>query len=384
MPTTHRPNPSSVFRAAVAANLLAAACAHAGTLAYYRFEGGAPGAEVLRPQADESGNGRELGYWGRSTYSAEVPISRLPGSGATNQASVRFDGDADLFSPADEGLSRVTPNNFTIETWVKFSSLEGIQTFIGRDDQAEGAGRQALFYLSKSGNIGAPPDQTPNGLRVELITRDNHVLMVNSSHVVELGKWYHVAAVGDAAAGTLSLFVDGQLAGRTHGFTGLFSPTRFGMWSLGRGQFNEKPTDRFKGHLDEVRFSDEALPPELLLCTGSASAATNAGQPLSEAEETLRQMQTVVLHIARNGDETMLSWEPPAAPLRAFEIFRNTNDQLRGRLRIALTRADRQPFHDKLPGATEPFWYWLKLTSYDGQVVNIGPIPTPAPDVWTP
>ncbi len=91
------------------------------------------------------------------------------------------------------------------------------------------------------------------------------MIAINSSQVVQQGVWYHVASVGDAAKGTLSLYVDGRLAGSCAGFTGLFVPSGHGMWTLGRGQFNGRVADRFFGSLDEVRFSDEALVPDRFL-----------------------------------------------------------------------------------------------------------------------
>lgn len=261
----HDPTHRSVSRFSLAAALLLPALsAQAATLAYYRFEGASLG-EIVSPVDDLSGAGRSIHPWGPVLRSSDVPVAKVPETGAGNLASVRFLGDSDCFSNADEGLSRQSPASFTIEAWVKFDSLAGVQTFIGRDDINEGAGRGSLFYFSKENDAFPMPDRTANAFRVELVTRDNAVISVNSGHVAQTGVWYHVAAVGDATKGTLSLYVDGRQVGDCAGFTGLFAPSGHGMWTFGRGQFSGRVADRFFGFLDEVRFSDVALAPDRFL-----------------------------------------------------------------------------------------------------------------------
>lgn len=263
--TMHDPTHRSTSRFSLAAALLLPALsAQAVTLAYYRFEGASLG-EIVGPVDDLSGAGRSVHPWGPVLRTSDVPAASVPATGASNFASVRFLGDSDCFSNADEGLSRQSPASFTIEAWVKFDSLAGVQTFIGRDDINEAAGRGSLFYFSKESDVFPAPDRTANAFRVELVTRDNAVIAVNSGHVAQQGVWYHVAAVGDATKGTLSLYVDGRPVGDCAGFTGLFSPSGHGMWTIGRGQFNGRVADRFSGSLDEVRFSDVALAPDRFL-----------------------------------------------------------------------------------------------------------------------
>ena len=257
---------------AFACILVAIVPARAETVAYYRFETdkieqpfGSPTNLVV---IDSSGHNFNLMPAGYPIASAEVPEDPVPRTGEKNARSIRFTGAEHAYSPVNVGLSRVTFSNFTLEAWVNFDQLDGWQTLIGRDDTGspgEGAGPQALFYLSKSTNIKPGPDQTENGLRVELVTRDNQILAVNSTLGVITGTWYHVAVVGDARSGSLSLYVDGAKVGSVTGFTGLFAPTRNTAWTLGRGQFKGKSMDFLKGYLDEVRFSDTALSPSQFL-----------------------------------------------------------------------------------------------------------------------
>ena len=265
---------------------------HAGTIACYRFETdkadhpfGTPENLLILDTSDHNFSLTPVGY---PAASSEVPDDTVPGTGEKNARSIHFTGAEHAFSANNSGLGHVIFTSFTIETWVNFDVLEGWQTLIGRDDvgnPGEGAGAQSLFYLSKSTDIKPGPDQTENGLRVELINRENQILVVNSTLGVITGTWYHVAVVGDAAAGTLSLYVDGAKVGSTTGFTGLFIPKRNTAWTLGRGQYKGKPLDFFKGYMDEVRFSDTALSPQQFLSAarGLTSQPRPAPAPIRHA-----------------------------------------------------------------------------------------------------
>ena len=120
----------------------------------------------------------------------------------------------------------------------------------------------------------------------------------------------------------------------------------------------------------------------LLLDVAAQSAPSSPALP--DAAQIVKQMESIPLNIARDGQEVIVSWTTPTVPVRAFEIFRNDSDALRGRLRIALVRADREVIFDSLPDTKAKYWYWIKVTSYDGQVVNVGPVATPTGAVWTP
>jgi hypothetical protein len=244
----------------------------ADTIAYYRFENAIPGESLgnsaNRSILDSSGNGYHANPAHNPVGSSDVPVPVIPKTRETNNRSIQFIGKEDVYGLSDEGLSRVVFTDFTIELWAKFDTLAGWQTLIGRDDAGspgEGISRQSLFYLSKTTDIKPTPEHTENGLRVELVTRDNQLLSFNSDFAVVTQKWYHIAVVGDAGAGTLALFVNGTEIGGTTGFNGLFVPTANTIWTLGRGQFGGKVIDFFNGQMDEVRFSDRALSSGLFL-----------------------------------------------------------------------------------------------------------------------
>ena len=266
------PRPSHYSRLFASGLLLAPLAASAETVAYYRFENGAAGQPVgnavERSVVDVSGHDRHLTPFQNPTLSAEVPTTRIPFTGEADTLSARFTGKEEILGTSDNDLNRFAFMDFTIEAWVKFDSLNGWQTFIGRDDKGnpgEGTDAQSLFYFSKTVHAKPGPNQTENAFRVEAVNRDNRLIAFDSTFAPVLQTWYHVAVVGDSKAGTLSLYVDGNKLGETTGFNGLFVPTQNTPWTLGRGQYKGAPMDRFIGCLDEVRFSDEALSPDRFL-----------------------------------------------------------------------------------------------------------------------
>lgn len=90
------------------------------------------------------------------------------------------------------------------------------------------------------------------------------------------------------------------------------------------------------------------------------------------------------LQVARNGNEVLVAWELPSGNIRQIELMRNSSSNAVGRDRVAVVRAETTLFIDEVSDLGVTYWYWLKLTFGDGRVVNLGPVATPAPSVWTP
>lgn len=257
-----------------------AATASAATIAHFSFEEGTHGLAVnsvgssgATGSLTVSGGGD--GTNGMVAWSIAASPTYVTSTAPTpfaNAIAMSFGtasgGGDDLYQPNAAASTLSTTNfvNFTIETYVNLYAYVGWQTFIGRDDNGnpgQGAGAASLFYLSTAGApIGTG---LTNGFRVELINASNTGVAVNSAFVPDLNTWYHVAAVGDATAGTLSLYVDGTLVGSTTGYNGMLPLSTPTSWTLGRGQYNGNPADTIRGMLDEVRFSDVALSPSQFL-----------------------------------------------------------------------------------------------------------------------
>lgn len=88
------------------------------------------------------------------------------------------------------------------------------------------------------------------------------------------------------------------------------------------------------------------------------------------------------LKAVRTGDTARITWRLPEiqGTLRSIEIMRNIGSYPQGRSRVRAVRATVTEITDTLPDTAAAYWYWLKLTPTEGQVINIGPIQaTPAP-----
>lgn len=241
-------------------------------VAYYRFEEGVAGSDVIPggdSVVDAAGGDDNMDASGADSapsYSSTVPGSLVPASGSSNNLSVDFDGSDDLYTVLSGPLRTMVFTDFTVEAYVNFSDLANFQTIVGRDDSWNGTGgqdgkAQALFYLSKHAD---------NHFRVEVSTAGGDLRAVESSVYATVGSWYHVAAVGDATSGTLTLYIDGENVGSTSGFDGLFDPVEDNAWTLGRGQYNGAAVDQLSGRIDEVRISAAALTPnQFLISSGS-------------------------------------------------------------------------------------------------------------------
>ena len=110
----------------------------------------------------------------------------------------------------------------------------------------------------------------------------------------------------------------------------------------------------------------------VLAQTQSAAPAASEAAPLG------------TLELARSGNEVMITWTLPHSEVRQLEIFRNTSKEPKGRGRAAAVRSEPTLYIDQVPDLNVTYWYWLKVTLHNGQVVNIGPVATPNPVVWTP
>lgn len=231
-------------------------------LAWYRFENGSAGSAVpaggdqIVDAAGGDDNMNAFGVGEAPGFSGSVPETTVPQTHDGNALSTYYDGSDSLYNRISAGpVVSTVYSDFSIEAYVNFESLDGFQTIVGRDDTAGNTSGgvdgnpQALLYLSK---------HMDGHFRVEVSTAGGDLLAVESSVFPDAGTWYHLAAVGDGNAGTLTLYVNGENAGSVEGFDGLY-PTTSLPWTIGRGMYDGSQVDNVSGYIDEVRIFDVAL-----------------------------------------------------------------------------------------------------------------------------
>ncbi len=280
---------------------LAAFTAQAGTVAHWRFETGPAITPVLHSTAagvfdgttpDASGNGNHLSVWSQGggsgyAYRTDVPLTVVPGTGGSNRFSVKNTGGyptmftaATASSPTGINLDTLRPPQFTVEASYKPEASAGYRTVVGRDARtvAVDNGDLAAFYLQ------VRPDDSVGAAFVDVSGFTHRAYSppgwlygfnFGSNPEGTGAPWYNLAAVSDGA--TLKLYVDNVLVASTD-LTLSGSPNTAlargsvsggdwttGAWSVGRGLYAGAHTDRAYGFIDEVRISDSALTPDLLL-----------------------------------------------------------------------------------------------------------------------
>ncbi|MBN2063244.1 MAG: PEP-CTERM sorting domain-containing protein [Sedimentisphaerales bacterium] len=184
-------------------------------------------------------------------------------------------------NPTGIDLETWTPSAWTIETVFKASTFDTWNnTIIGRDGYGLFADDLALaplyFGLRPNGVIA---------IQYTDLGGVNHNLTYEAG--MTAGVWHHMAATSDGT--TLSLYLDKQLV-NTLDMAGTSTDTSLAYdtdvngdsyaWTVSRGMYNnvndnpgEAHVDRFRGLVDEVAFSDEALNPSNFVVPEPATMA---------------------------------------------------------------------------------------------------------------
>jgi hypothetical protein len=101
-----------------------------------------------------------------------------------------------------DGTVIVTDESFTVSAWAKLDDKAAHRTVV-----AQAAPDRASFGL----NYNPSHDRWTFTMRSENIPSGYQWHSVRSNDAPEIGVWYHLAAVFDLGAGTVNLFVDGEL-----------------------------------------------------------------------------------------------------------------------------------------------------------------------------
>jgi len=264
-----------------------------GVAAYWRFEEGPADARVphgglangrFYPAIlDCSGNGNHLSAWSDTfaghIYRTDVPAEVVPQIQEQNLFSLQNeDSFPGLFTDSAEASSVVidiekwTPFAFTIEASFKPSG-SGYRTLVGRDGvgvASNDSDLAALYFQILPDDSVAIKFADVSGYWHEAVSAPALIRYDGN------GRWYHIAAVCDGD--WLRLYLNEpesklgyQLAAQTQISASGSPDTRLaadsstgtdwhgGGWSVARGLHKGRHTDRFYGHIDEVRISSRAL-----------------------------------------------------------------------------------------------------------------------------
>lgn len=312
----------SKFPAIAGTTILLSFCsANADTIAYWRFEGDGVTTPTAGTQIedsngrtvtntgvgiraiDSSGNGNTIWAWEHAwaghTYEAGVPWSIVPQTGAANSFFARNSGDYPaLFSwstqssPSGVNLDTWTSSTWTIEASFYTTALGQYRTVVGREGNGvatANANAAPLYFQMQNNNRFRISYVDASG--VERSVQDNSATLTTN-------QWYSYAATCDGL--TLKLFRKGpsdtavvevgSLDVSTSTNSALINPgnDQNGQpwgWTVGRGRYgtSDDPSqnhgDRWFGGIDEVRISNVALDPGLLLAAANAADADNDGLP---------------------------------------------------------------------------------------------------------
>ncbi|MBV9851532.1 MAG: DUF4965 domain-containing protein [Armatimonadetes bacterium] len=174
---------------------------------------------------------------------------------------LRGAGDAEVPAPVVD-----TTRSYTVAAWVRPGSTNGFQTFVSIDGS-----KISGFFLGLRGGTGRFALSAPARDDAE----PGQLSSANSNDAAAAGTWYHLAGVYDADAGTLSLYVNGQLQ-QTVPCKTVFHAG--GHTAIGRGLFGGNPAAFANASIDDVRLYQAALPAADIL-----AVARDGGTALPEA-----------------------------------------------------------------------------------------------------
>jgi hypothetical protein len=151
---------------------------------------------------------------------------------STWNGAIDMDGTNDYIETDDDGsLSLVS---FTVETWVKTTRSQVNGRLITKS--VDGQQNYSLLI-----NSGYPQIRFDNDFTFKFAQ--------GTTSIID-GNWHHLAGVYDKAAGTLKLYVDGNLAATNS--TAMGFPVT-GTEPLSIGRFSDQFGNYYKASLDEVR-----------------------------------------------------------------------------------------------------------------------------------
>ncbi|MEU3460771.1 LamG-like jellyroll fold domain-containing protein [Streptomyces sp. NPDC006733] len=182
------------------------------------------------------------------------PLTLTPGATwapGVDGTALKFTGQGQYAQTAGPVVD--TTQSYSVSAWVTLDAIPGNYATVVSQD---GRRTENPFYLQYG--QGAFAFSTPGGHRARLVTQP------------ELGRWYHLTGVRDAASNELKLYVDGRLVATTEPGPADVST---GALSLGRAKYAGQNGDFWNGSIDEVRVFDRALTAEEVAALHSTPAS---------------------------------------------------------------------------------------------------------------
>jgi len=188
------------------------------------------------------------------TYGPSWSSATPPNGGALSMNNV--DGSQDGYV-TEGALHNWAPQEWTIECTILLEELTGWKTMIGRDGSSHGL-PESDFYLQNNG--------IDNRFRISYQTSNAQRWAIDGNYNIEANRWYALAVRSDGA--TLSMWLDNGNGYQQIGALDISSqtpaenafPLSAFTWTFGRGWYNGAFVDHIDGRMDNIRFSDVALP----------------------------------------------------------------------------------------------------------------------------
>jgi hypothetical protein len=283
---------TSVVTVAAVIAIVGCTAASAGVVAQYSFDNdGKIAGQTAGTVLDETANNNDGTGVLSPTYSSSVFGTPVPQTGAANTLSMDMErggvGADDYISVPDSASLDMGDTSYTIEAWVKFNAGAPVfgtgdayrKTLVMKKGTTAGATAKNSDYEVLFSDGGPSYDGAAAGELV-FVQGDggSNVNFVRSGlTLTDSASWHYVSVAFDHDGGTGGLgavrfIIDNSTATVDNAFTA--AANNLELWigaNIGSG-----PADiyGFDGLIDELRISDEFLPPSALLNAEPATPGT--------------------------------------------------------------------------------------------------------------
>jgi hypothetical protein len=189
--------------------------------------------------ADTTGNGHTATLAGGTLGSASriVGVSALALNGTSSQYA------------QTSGPLLDTSTSFSVSAWVMVNSLSVYDSVVSEDGVHEPGFQLQYDPTCPCWNFVLPTSDTTNP----------SMSVAHATGGAVTGVWTHLAAVYDEGSATMSIYVNGSLAGSATGVARGFTPT--GAFTIGRTKWNDSPGGYFNGNIADVQVWQRVLFP---------------------------------------------------------------------------------------------------------------------------